>query len=83
MSVSSDESRISNKATQDFFNGKDYDTSPESKLIKTDGNDQIIEVGDIIEFYHEGNSYGHKLSHPWALVQQITTLYTRSIRLYI
>ena len=73
MSDKSDESVISDKALEKFFDGKDYNTSSDSELIKTDDNDQIIGVGDIIEFYHEGYTYGHKFSHPWTRVQQITT----------
>ena len=73
MSDKSDESVMSDKAIQEFFDGKDYDTSSDSELTKTDDKDQIIGVGDIIEFYHEGYTYGHKFSHPWAQVNHITT----------
>ena len=73
MSDKSDESVMSDKAIQEFFDGKDYDTSSDSELTKTDDKDQIIGVGDIIEFYHEAYTYGHNFSHPWAQVNHITT----------
>ena len=73
MSDKSDESVMSDKALQEFFEEKDYDTSSDSELTKTDDKDQIIGVGDVIEFYHEGYIYGHKCSHPWARVNLIAT----------
>ena len=68
MSDKSDDSVISDKAIEQFFQGKDYYTSSDSEFIKTEDKDQIIAVGDVIEFYHEGYTYGHNFAHPHAKI---------------
>ena len=73
MSEKSDDSVISDKAIEQFFQGKDYDSSSDTEFIKTEDKDQIIALGDVIEFYHEGYTYGHNFAHPHAKINLITT----------
>ena len=73
MSASSDESRISDTEIKDFFDGNGYNSSSDCELNKTEDKDQTIAVGDIIEFYHEVYTYGHKFSQPHALIKEVRT----------
>ena len=53
----------------DLFDTKQYESSDDS--CQTLDEDQIIEVGDIIQFYHEGFVKGHNMAHPWAKIEDI------------
>ena len=62
----------------DFFNNIQYESSDDS--CQTEDEDQIIEVGDVIQFYHEGYVKGHNMAHPWAKVEDVVSKEDNYIR---